>query len=122
MKITDFEAQIALNGFADVDGTRVTVRGVQGVTEGEARAYIERAKEQYLHETITALEISPADEGRGNVSISYTIKPQPFQRIRRITGYLVGDMERWNGAKRAEEADRVKHSFEKEESDDVRES
>lgn len=32
-----------------------------------------------------------------------------FARIRRITGYLVGDMERWNDAKKAEEADRVKH-------------
>lgn len=34
-----------------------------------------------------------------------------FERIRRITGYLVGDMERWNSAKRAEERDRVKHSI-----------
>lgn len=33
----------------------------------------------------------------------------PFSRIRRITGYLVGDMDRWNDAKKAEEADRVKH-------------
>ena len=33
----------------------------------------------------------------------------PFERIRRITGYLVGTMERWNDAKRAEERDRVKH-------------
>ena len=32
-----------------------------------------------------------------------------FERIRRITGYLVGTMERWNDAKRAEEKDRVKH-------------
>ena len=32
-----------------------------------------------------------------------------FERIRRITGYLVGTMERWNDAKRAEERDRVKH-------------
>ena len=32
-----------------------------------------------------------------------------FQRIRRITGYLVGTMEQWNNAKRAEERDRVKH-------------
>lgn len=36
-------------------------------------------------------------------------KDVPFQRIRRITGYLVGDMDRWNDAKRAEEKDRVKH-------------
>ena len=33
-----------------------------------------------------------------------------FERIRRITGYLVGTMDRWNDAKTAEEADRVKHS------------
>ena len=34
-----------------------------------------------------------------------------FERIRRITGYLVGDMRHWNNAKRAEEADRVKHTM-----------
>ena len=35
----------------------------------------------------------------------------PFERIRRITGYLVGTLERFNNAKRAEERDRVKHSI-----------
>ena len=34
-----------------------------------------------------------------------------FERIRRITGYLVGTLEKWNNAKRAEERDRVKHSL-----------
>ncbi len=34
-----------------------------------------------------------------------------FDRIRRITGYLVGTMDRWNNAKRAEEKDRVKHTM-----------
>ena len=33
----------------------------------------------------------------------------PFERIRRITGYLVGSMDKWNDAKKAEERDRVKH-------------
>lgn len=33
-----------------------------------------------------------------------------FERIRRITGYLVGTTDRFNNAKRAEERDRVKHS------------
>ena len=33
-----------------------------------------------------------------------------FERIRRITGYLVGTVDRFNNAKRAEERDRVKHS------------
>ena len=35
-----------------------------------------------------------------------------FDRIRRITGYLVGTVERFNNGKRAEERDRVKHSTE----------
>ncbi len=41
-------------------------------------------------------------EGEGDVG---------FERIRRITGYLVGTMDQWNSAKRAEEADRVKHDL-----------
>lgn len=34
-----------------------------------------------------------------------------FERIRRITGYLVGTLDRFNDAKKAEERDRVKHSI-----------
>ena len=34
-----------------------------------------------------------------------------FERIRRITGYLVGTIDRWNNAKKAEERDRVKHGL-----------
>lgn len=33
-----------------------------------------------------------------------------FERIRRVTGYLSGDVKRFNNGKRAEEKDRVKHS------------
>ena len=43
------------------------------------------------------------------VDLHYRFEPVPFERIRRITGYLVGTMDRWNNAKKAEEADRVKH-------------
>ena len=35
-----------------------------------------------------------------------------FDRIRRITGYLVGTVERFNNGKKAEERDRVKHGTE----------
>ena len=34
-----------------------------------------------------------------------------FERIRRITGYLVGTVDRFNNAKQAEEHDRVKHGL-----------
>ena len=33
-----------------------------------------------------------------------------FERIRRITGYLTGSLDRWNDAKQSEEHDRVKHT------------
>ena len=36
-------------------------------------------------------------------------KDVQFERIRRITGYLVGTMDKWNDAKKAEEHDRMKH-------------
>lgn len=42
-------------------------------------------------------------------SFSFEFKNIPFERIRRITGYLVGTTDRWNNAKKAEERDRVKH-------------
>ncbi|MBR1989730.1 MAG: hypothetical protein IJ987_04580, partial [Firmicutes bacterium] len=43
--------------------------------------------------------------------LNYKFVSAPFERIRRITGYLVGTMDHWNNAKAAEEADRVKHSL-----------
>ena len=42
--------------------------------------------------------------------LTYELETVPFERIRRITGYLVGTMDHWNDAKQAEESDRVKHS------------
>ena len=42
--------------------------------------------------------------------LSFAFEEVPFERVRRITGYLVGTMDKWNDAKAAEEADRVKHT------------
>lgn len=43
--------------------------------------------------------------------LNYEFEQVPFERIRRITGYLVGTMDHWNNGKRSEEADRVKHDL-----------
>lgn len=43
------------------------------------------------------------------LTVSYDCGAHPFERIRRITGYLVGTLNRWNNGKQAEEHDRVKH-------------
>ena len=46
-----------------------------------------------------------------NVTLSEQVRGKGvgFDRIRRITGYLVGTLDRFNSGKRAEERDRVKH-------------
>ena len=49
----------------------------------------------------------PRREEGGRIIIGEGIR---FERIRRITGYLVGSVERFNNAKRAEGTDRVKHA------------
>lgn len=41
--------------------------------------------------------------------VRYVGKGVKFERIRRITGYLVGTLDRFNNAKRAEERERIKH-------------
>ncbi len=46
-------------------------------------------------------------------SVNKNGKDVGFERIRRITGYLVGTMDKWNDAKKAEERDRVKHGLTK---------
>ncbi len=45
------------------------------------------------------------------VNLTYESEPVPFERICRITGYLVGTMDRGNNAKRAELKDRVRHGL-----------
>lgn len=45
------------------------------------------------------------------LDLDYQTLEHKFERIRRITGYLVGTLDRFNDAKKAEERDRVKHSL-----------
>ena len=75
------------------------------ISEEEKQAYVVRAKEKFGHEPI-GMDITLDGE---YVELSYDFDPVPFQRIRRITGYLVGTLDRFNDAKRSEESDRVKH-------------
>lgn len=92
-----------------IDRIEITVKGIEDMSEAEASRYLAIVKEQAGGEEVVALEISAAEDGR--INLDYTLRPLKFQRIRRITGYLVGTTDRWNNAKRAEEKDRVKHGI-----------
>ena len=76
------------------------------MTVGEVNAYINYMSKQYPDIKSGTLDILlNGDE----VELTLTPDVVRFQRIRRITGYLVGDLSRFNNAKRREVDDRVKH-------------
>ena len=76
------------------------------VSEEEIHNYITRAADKFPGGTLQSLELEVDGD---KVGIYYGLAPVAFDRIRRITGYLVGTLDRFNDGKRAEEHDRVKH-------------
>ena len=72
----------------------------------EQMAYVQYLEEKH-HRKLESLDIQLDGEF---ADLHYKFAEVPFERIRRITGYLVGTMDHWNDAKTAEEADRTKHS------------
>lgn len=80
----------------------------EGMSDEEVEQYAARAKEKYRRK-VHGIHIEFDKDDADYVCISYDVESVPFQRLRRITGYLVGTLDRWNDGKRAEEHDRVKH-------------
>jgi hydroxypyruvate isomerase len=78
------------------------------MTDEEIAQYIARGRALEQSKDLAWIDLAvEADD----VAIHYGYHAQPFERIRRITGYLVGTLDRFNDAKRAEESQRVKHDL-----------
>ncbi len=73
----------------------------------EAQAYVDYLENKY-NRKLESLDINLDGD---YADLNYKFSNVPFDRIRRITGYLVGTMDMWNDAKTAEERDRVKHTL-----------
>jgi len=87
-------------------GTKMNVLITGNASPEEQTAYVDYLEEKY-HRKLESLDINLDGE---YADLHYRFAEVPFERIRRITGYLVGTMDHWNDAKTAEEADRIKHS------------
>lgn len=87
---------------------KVTLKNgdISTLHEEEKNAYIKYAREKYPDEIIDEIIIDLDGEF---VNLEIHKHSTPFQRIRRITGYLVGTLDRFNNGKRAEVRQRVKH-------------
>lgn len=90
----------------------VTVKGGT-MTDSEAAAYWEiyEKKAQAEGRELQSVTIELDNDDPDWVDVCWVLKPIKFERLRRITGYLVGTLDRWNDAKHAEERDRVKHGY-----------
>ena len=91
-----------------LDNIQIVVNGCEDMQDKEIRAYVNKVrpgKGVVLKKLI--ITIMPDDPD--SVILDWETDKKHFERIRRITGYLVGNMDRWNAAKRAEERDRLKH-------------
>lgn len=86
---------------------QITVLGGK-LPQAEIDAYVEQIKSENPDKYIKSCELTVDGE---YVDVTYDYDVVPFERIRRITGYLVGTIDRFNNAKRAEVEDRVKHSI-----------
>ena len=78
------------------------------LSQDEINYYIEAAGAQDPDKHLRAIDLELDGDF---VNVKYHFADVPFQRIRRITGYLVGTLDRFNNAKRAEEKNRVKHTM-----------
>lgn len=83
----------------------VIVEGGQ-ISDAERKEYEKYVREKYKDQEIELLKIKIDGE---NVDLETHMKSKGFQRIRRITGYLVGTLDRFNDGKLAEVKDRVPH-------------
>lgn len=92
-----------------INGVEVTIENVPHISKDEVLAYISMLTNEHGGIKPRTLAISSNEDGQA--VLDYELQVVPFERIRRITGYLVGGMNRWNNAKRAEEHDRVKHGL-----------
>ena len=87
----------------------MTIRNPDNIPEEIVRAAIQMMEQE---EGRKVVEISIRRTGNPDeYGITPVFEKVPFQRIRRITGYLVGDLGRFNDAKRAEVLDRVSHNI-----------
>ena len=77
------------------------------LSDEEIEAYKRYARDKYPGENIEQLDIHLDGDF---VELTYHFAGVPFDRIRRITGYLVGTLDRFNDAKYSEDNDRVRHS------------
>ena len=88
---------------------KVTFVNVPDTSTKEAARYVDYvlANVKITNTPLAEIVVTMCNDGK--VGVEYLFKGTKFERIRRITGYLVGDIVRWNNAKQAEERERVKH-------------
>ena len=86
-----------------INGIEATLTG--HISEEELTIYLTKVQVKQKFKIIKADVVVDGEY----VDVNFKTEPVPFERIRRITGYLVGTTARWGDAKQSELKDRVCH-------------
>ena len=87
-----------------INDIQVTITGDE-ISNEELSIYLTQMQSKQKRKMIKA-NVTVDNE---YIDVKYTLEDVPFERIRRITGYLVGATSRWNNAKQSELHDRTCH-------------
>ena len=88
-----------------IDGVEVSTENFEA-TDEQLVQYVEFAKSK--ESDVKKVSLTLCEDGMVDVKIM--ARHEKFERLRRITGYISGDLNTWNDSKRAEERERVKHA------------
>lgn len=94
-----------------INGVRVRVIN-DTLTKEEIQTYLDETYLKARGRKLLSLDIV-VDKLKDEVELTSEWEAVPFERIRRITGYLVGRLGKANNAKKAEIADRTTHSVDR---------
>lgn len=89
----------------------MTIHNPENLPEGIISEAIQMMQRENPRRTIAEITVKPTAEP-AEYSITPKFMPVPFERVRRITGYLA-TLPNFNNAKQAEEGDRVTHGGDK---------
>lgn len=88
-----------------INNIEVTTIG-DAISDEELTIHLKELQGKQQHKIIKATVTVDGEY----LDVNCVFEHVPFERIRRITGYLVGTTDRWCDSKQAEERDRVKHA------------
>lgn len=92
-----------------INNVIVVFENIDNATQKMANDYLSYSEKHKTEDAVIEKIVISKNGEEADIEIQYVQDKPKIERIRRITGYLTGNLNVWNNAKQAEESERVKH-------------